>query len=316
MLALCLLDEPPNKGTTLIVAPTEEVAKEWMDKIREFCENSITAFHYSADARKEGPLARLFKAHNFVVVNHATLRADFASLQTAQDPISPNRNRDVIFPLFETRWTRVTIDVGESIRNRETQIFKAMCKLTTKRKWAMVDTHYVNSLEDVGSLLIWIGVEPFAQFSGKWTALVNKIKAEDKEAMSIREEIYKEYILRRTEKTTDLDGLPLLAIDPPIEEEIRVTLTNEDQTLYAQILFESPLRLKPGQPISSDTIDQLMGRKDMRTVLIKLRELCCDRRLLVGIDSRATDNGGKSAKLLAFIKLVNERRRAFPNEKM
>ena len=64
------------------------------------------------------------------------------------------------YPSIQNKeWGRVIIDEGHIIRNRKTKTFKGLCRLKTKHKWLLSGTPIQNSLNDLKSLLTFVGFE-------------------------------------------------------------------------------------------------------------------------------------------------------------
>ena len=65
-------------------------------------------------------------------------------------------------PLVETKWLRICLDEGHIIKNYRAKTAKAVANLDTERKWIISGTPIQNNLNELWSLLAYLGVEPYA----------------------------------------------------------------------------------------------------------------------------------------------------------
>ncbi|KAK8037813.1 hypothetical protein PG991_001159 [Apiospora marii] len=79
-------------------------------------------------------------------------------------------------PLYSHPWLRLALDEGipiaHHIRNRQSQIFQACCEIQSRYRWCLTGTPVQNSLDDYGSLLSFLKVDPFQEKSefDRWIA--------------------------------------------------------------------------------------------------------------------------------------------------
>ena len=109
--------------------------------------------------------------------------------------------------LFGTEWWRVVLDEAHFIKNRLSKTARAAYDLKAGRRWVLTGTPIVNKLEDLFSLVHFLGVEPWGLYS-YWRTFIT-IPFENKEvlrALDVVQTILEPLVLRRTKDMKDSDG--------------------------------------------------------------------------------------------------------------
>ncbi|KAJ0114754.1 hypothetical protein J7T55_004495 [Diaporthe amygdali] len=75
----------------------------------------------------------------------------------------PNKAQETIAGrgIASIEWLRVILDEAHEIRNRSTRRFRATCALKARFRWCLTGTPIFNRVEDLGSLIGFLGVHPF-----------------------------------------------------------------------------------------------------------------------------------------------------------
>ena len=261
---LALIEALP--GTTLVVCPSSLV---WNWK-RE-------AAHFLPDLRVlslDGPdREKRFTeilAHRLVITSYALLRRDI------------ERYKGVTF-------SALVLDEAQHIKNPDSQNARAACALSARSRFILTGTPVENSLRDLWSLFEfllpgYLGTR--RDFKDRYeTPLLNGERGPLWNRLSRR---LRPYLLRRRKQEI------LAELPDKIEQVIEVELSPEQKSAYTQL-----------QLAARDQIDQLRdqasGAARMRvlTALLRLRQACCDLRLL-------GSKSDSSSKLNALLELVEE----------
>ena len=177
-------------------------------------------------------------------------------------------------PLFDTEWYRIVLDEAHYIKEKSTQSAKACYALQGTNRWAVTGTPIVNKLDDLFSLLHFLKIEPWSQYSF-WNAFVTiPFGNKDSSAMEVVQTIMEPLVLRRTKDMKDSQGDFIISLPQKVVMTEYLTLSTKERELYIQMSQYSKRKL-----------DQLKtnGKADYLHVfqlLMRLRQLC-DHPLLV-----------------------------------
>jgi SNF2 family DNA or RNA helicase len=185
----------------------------------------------------------------------------------------------------------VILDEAQHIKNPEAQVSKAAHRLRGRHRFALTGTPVENSPEDLWSILRfalpgYLGSrERFAE------RFVKPLTSSDPPA-AVRERLARRLrpvVLRRLKSEVARD------LPEKIEQVVRCDLTAKQREVYTKLLQESRRSLLEAEG----------GKKRMLalTALLRLRQTCCDLRLL-GMQDLPEEE--VSAKVEAFGELLDE----------
>ena len=262
--------EALGAGTTLVICPSSLVWN-WRREAGHFLPG-LPALVIDGPGRE-----RLFAeipAHRIVVTSYALLRRDI------------ERYRGISF-------AAVILDEAQHIKNPESQNAKAACALTAASRFILTGTPIENSVRDLWSLFEFLlpgYLGNRSDFRDRYeTPLLNGAGGDLWPRLSRR---IGPYLLRRRKRDV-LADLP-----EKIEQVLEVELSEAQRATYARL-----------QEAARAQVDRLhdagqAGAARMRvlTALLRLRQACCDLRLL-GASGADAD---VSAKLGALRELLGE----------
>jgi len=155
---------------TLIIVPSS-VLEQWVTEIYKFLGDTFVTIDYPSKLKKGITLTTYHKA------------ATYPSIQNNE-------------------WGRVILDEGHLIRNRKTKTFKGLCRIKTKHKWILSGTPIQNSLNDLKTLLTFVGFEKVLDLNDEYL-----------------EKVVKTHVMRRTKTGVDIKMPGLKIIKHYIEFE-------------------------------------------------------------------------------------------------
>ncbi len=208
-------------------------------------------------------------AHRLIVTSYALLRRDIEKYKGLN-------------------FSAVILDEAQHIKNPDSQNAKAACLLSARSRFILTGTPIENSLRDLWSLYEFLlpgYLGPRQDFKDRYeTPLINGERGSTWERLQRR---IRPHLLRRLKKNI------LTELPDKIEQVIEVELSEKQKAAYTQL-----------QQTARAEIDQLKdqgGAARMRvlTALLRLRQACCDLRLLGAPE-------GSSAKLDALLELLGE----------
>lgn len=179
--------------------------------------------------------------------------------------------------LFSVKFFRVVLDEGHTIRNRNTKTAKAVFELALSRRWILTGTPVINKLDDLYSLVKFLQLEPWSNFS-YWKTFIS-LPFEQRninQALDVIKSILEPIFLRRTKDMKQEDGSLLVELPPKqiIIKEIK--FNEEEEKLYNWFKEKAASSFNEGLKTG-----QLMKRySQIFTHILRLRQVCCHMDLV------------------------------------
>ncbi|MBS3785932.1 MAG: DEAD/DEAH box helicase, partial [Gammaproteobacteria bacterium] len=202
--------------------------------------------------------------------------------------------------LAQRRWHLVVLDEAQAVKNPRAQAARAVRTLVAQQRLSLTGTPLENHLGELWSQFDFVApglLGNAAAFKRVYRRPIEQGQDEQR-LQSLRERVAP-FILRRTKQA--------IASDLPEKTEMPLyaELMGRQRDLYEQLLAGQQLRVREALAAS--------GRPQSRMVvldaLLKLREVCCDPRLVSG--AQTPELGPlESAKLDMLVELVDELRQA------
>ena len=261
---LALIEALP--GTTLVVCPSSLVWN-WKREAQHFLPDLPVLSLDGTDREKR---FAAIGSHRLIITSYALLRRDIERYKA-------------------TTFAAVVLDEAQHIKNPDSQNARAACALAARSRFILTGTPVENSLRDLWSLFEFLlpGYLGSRQdFRDRYeTPLLNGERGAVWQRLSRRLEPY----LMRRRKQEILTELP-----DKIEQVIEVELSPGQKAAYTQLQQAARAQI-------DELRDQSSGAARMRvlTALLRLRQACCDLRLL-GVQDAS------SSKLNALLELVEE----------
>lgn len=281
--------EPGVLMDTLVVVPTSLVY-QWRDEIKKFSAVPIKVLVYSEDEKVD--MFDDIRSFDVVIVSYNKLSYDF---KTGKSKI------------HGAYWYRVILDECHYIRNRRTQLSKAVCALKGERRWCLSGTPIQNSMDDLFSLVAFMNYAPWSDYHW-WNQNINMGLADPQRkahALSLMNKILKPVMLRRTKQQHQ----HLLGLKTKTVSVEYITLNPEDRERYDSYYLKS-----------KKTFQDLMQQGNLNNcymtiwpMLMKLRQLC-DHFLLAKSQPRALPAESIIASVLQQIEKRLEERRLMQAE--
>ncbi|KAI0190821.1 SNF2 family N-terminal domain-containing protein [Astrocystis sublimbata] len=209
------ISEGNTSNTTLIVLPPPLI-DTWEEQLSHHVElGQLTWRRHHGKSRMTDSLET--RSANIVLTTYHTVSAEWKNGSKSDQSV-----------LFSTQWKRVILDEAHFVRNAGSRMAKAICALSSDRRWAVTGTPIQNKLSDLAALFKFIQVYPYddiKRFDSDITHLWKSNKAE--EAVR-RLKILAQCLLLRRPKTT---------INRPTRTDYRhaVVFSLEERTLYDNV---------------------------------------------------------------------------------
>jgi superfamily II DNA or RNA helicase len=265
---LAFLRAHQGNGPALVVCPTSLVTN-WQNEAQKFTPELKTLVLEGANR------AALFKSidnADIVITSYALLRRDIDDLRKFQ---------------FST----AVLDEAQHIKNPETQNAQSAFALRAKHRFVLTGTPMENSVRDLWSIMNfslpgYLG--PHQDFRERYELPLARGAAPDVQRRFSRR--LQPFLLRRRKRDVAKD------LPEKIEQVVPCDLTSSQRSAYDALLRE----IQSGLGSSGAKTNAGAKRMQMLTGLLRLRQVCCDLRL-VGLEKE-----DPSAKLELLDELVGE----------
>ncbi len=262
----------PNRLPSLIVCPTSLVFN-WVAEAQKFTpELKVIAVQ---GARRAELFADIPKA-DVVVTSYALIRRDAEQYRGLE---------------FET----LVLDEAQHIKNRQTQNAQSVKSVRARRRFVLTGTPMENSVLDLWSIFDFLMpgyLGTAADFKERYEVPIAREKDAGGGARSRLARRIRPFLLRRLKREVAKD------LPEKIEQVSFCDLSPEQQAVYQQLLEASRKEI-------TDAVGQQGLQKSrmlILTALLRLRQVCCDLRLLK-LEGARDDNSGK---LELFNELLQE----------
>lgn len=251
----------PSSHATLVVIPLA-VQRQWVAELKRFAPELSSSVIVYKKAR--GVTVESLSAASVVLVTYGLLRRELSL---------PQQRR----LLLTVKWYRVILDEAHTIRNRETDVAKAVFLLHRRHKFSLCGTPLVNGLSDLASQCEFLGCVP--QNDPKWWTQQAEDTSDDPTvtdsatrtlALADLHSWRETTILRRTKAVALV--LPRLDI-----QLVTVPLSSNEAEQYAEMLCRAKQEFRDLQAkkVGKDILYQFLV-----LLILRLRQLSCDPRLL------------------------------------
>ncbi len=259
-------------GKSLVICPSSLVFN-WEREAHRFAPTLRTLAIQGAE--RQGLFGEPLKTADLVITSYALLRRDL------------DRYR-------ETEFSTVVLDEAQHIKNPDSQNAQSAFSLKARRRLALTGTPVENSLADIWSLMNFL----MPGYLGSRQDFRDRFQRpiESTPGGPIHRRLIKHLepcILRRLKKSV------LTELPDKIEQVAYCELTDSQREVYSNLVKTTRRQVSEW----SGEKDQAKARMLMLTALLRLRQTCCDLRLL---KLEEADPREPSGKLLMLEELLNE----------
>ncbi|GEQ71170.1 hypothetical protein JCM33374_g4851 [Metschnikowia sp. JCM 33374] len=263
--------------STLIVVPMSLLSqwKKEFDRTNNN-ENHRCVVYYGDQVQADLSFSLCDRTENIpivVITTYGTVQNEWARLNKMRD----TSGRLPKIGLFSVEFFRIVLDEGHTIRNRTTKTAKSIHELESRRKWILTGTPVVNRLDDIFSLVKFLKLDPWSNFS-YWKTFVTLPFEQKKfnQTLDVVKSILQPIFLRRTKNMKQKDGTPLVQL-PEKEVVIQELEFSEKEQLFYDF-FKS----KAHQSFTEGmrTGDLLKKYTQILTHILRLRQVCCHSDLI------------------------------------
>ncbi|TWU70867.1 DNA helicase rad5 [Metarhizium rileyi] len=257
--------------TTLVVAPmsllaqwkseAEKASKEGTMKIELYYGNEKTTNLQALCSESNAT-----QAPDLVITSYGVVLSEFSSLATKNGDKSSHNG------LFSLKFFRVILDEAHHIKNRSSKTARACYEMSADHRWVLTGTPIVNKLEDLFSLVRFLGVEPWNNFSFWKTFITVPFEAGDfMRALDVVQTVLEPLVMRRTKDMKTPDGQPLVPLPPKQIDIVDVELSKPERDVYDYIFNKAKRTFS--QNVEAGTV--MKAFTTIFAQILRLRQSCC-----------------------------------------
>ncbi|KAM5444335.1 DNA helicase rad5 [Microsporum ferrugineum] len=255
--------------TTLVVAPTSLLSQWESEALKASKPGTMrTLVYYGTD--KSVNLRSLCSpknsaAPNVIITSYGVVRSEYGQVISNRTNTSDNG-------LFSVEYFRVILDEAHYIKNRASKTAKACYEIKAKHRWVLTGTPIVNRLEDLYSLVRFLKVEPWCNFSFWKTFITVPFESKDfARALSVVQTVLEPLVLRRTKTMKTPEGEALVPLPSRTITVEEVELSEQEREIY-DVIFSRAKRTF-NDNVAAGTL--LKSYTTIFAQILRLRQTCC-----------------------------------------
>ncbi|KAJ5408818.1 DNA repair protein rad5 [Penicillium cosmopolitanum] len=262
----------PAPYTTLVVAPTSLLAQWESEALKASTPGSMRVLMYygtekAASLRDICCEAKHASAPHVIVTSYGVVLSEFRQLGLQSTMAAGAHNG-----LFSVTFFRVILDEAHLIKNRRSKSARACYELKSLHRWVLTGTPIVNRLEDLFSLVRFLKVEPWSNFSF-WKTFIT-VPFESKEyvrALNVVQSVLEPLVLRRTKTMKTPEGEPLVPLPRRVINIEEVELSQQEREIYDCIYTRA--RRTYNENVAAGTL--MSSYSTIFAQILRLRQTCC-----------------------------------------
>jgi DNA repair protein RAD5 len=257
--------------TTLVVAPMSLLAQWQSEAEKASAPGTLKVMvYYGSD--KSANLQQLCCEANAATAPNVIITSYGVVLSEMNQVVANGGNRGSHGGLFSIEYFRIILDEAHFIKNRQSKTAKACYELKAIHRWVLTGTPIVNRLEDLFSLVHFLRVEPWSNFSFWKTFITVPFESKDFiRALDVVQTVLEPLVLRRTKDMKTPDGNALVPLPPRTIEIDHIELSKPERDVYDWIF----LRAKRTFAENAEAGTVLKSYTTIFAQILRLRQSCC-----------------------------------------
>lgn len=261
----------PAPCTTLVVAPMSLLAQWESEAVKASKPGTLkTLVYYGSDKvanlRNLCCEANASSAPNLIITSYGIVLSEFNQVATR------GGDRGAHGGLFSLDYFRVVLDEAHLIKNRQSKTAKACYEISAQHRWVLTGTPIVNRLEDLFSLVRFLRVEPWSNFSFWKTFITVPFESKDFiRALDVVQTVLEPLVLRRTKDMRTPDGQALVPLPPRVMEVEELQLSRQEREVYDYIYTRAKRTFNA--TLEAGTL--LKSYTTIFAQILRLRQSCC-----------------------------------------
>ena len=261
----------PAPATTLVVAPMSLLA-QWASEAEKASKaGSLKTLVYYGSEKSSNLqtlccAANSASAPNVIITSYGVVLSEYNSVASA------GGNRASHGGLFSVEYFRIILDEAHMIKNRQSKTAKACYELSAVHRWCLTGTPIVNRLEDLFSLVRFLRVEPWSNFSFWKTFITTPFEKGDfVRALDVVQTVLEPLVLRRTKDMRTPDGEALVPLPPRTIDIEYIELSQPERDVYNHIYARAKRTFAAN--VEAGTL--MKSYTTIFAQILRLRQTCC-----------------------------------------
>lgn len=257
--------------TTLVIAPMSLLA-QWQSEAEKASKSGTlkTLVYYGAEKninlRNLCCEANSANAPNVIITSYGVVLSEFNQVAAMSG------NRGGHGGLFSLEYFRVILDEAHFVKNRLSKTAKACYELKAIHRWVLTGTPIVNRLEDLFSLVHFLKVEPWSNFSFWKTFITVPFESKDFiRALDVVQTVLEPLVLRRTKDMKTPEGESLVPLPARTISIDKIELSKAEREVYDYIFARAKRTFSAN--VEAGTL--LKSYTTIFAQILRLRQSCC-----------------------------------------
>ncbi|THX08226.1 hypothetical protein D6D18_01875 [Aureobasidium pullulans] len=262
--------------TTLVVAPMSLLA-QWQSEAEKASKPGTlkTLVYYGTEKNVNLKTlcceANASSAPNVIITSYGTVLSEYNQV------VAAGGDRGSSGGLFSIEYFRVILDEAHSIKNRQSKTARACYEIAAEHRWTLTGTPIVNRLEDLFSLVRFLRVEPWSNFSFWKTFITVPFESKDYvRALDVVQTVLEPLVLRRTKDMKTPDGEALVPLPPRTIDIQKIELSKVERDLYDHIFARAKRTFAAN--VEAGTL--MKSYTTIFAQILRLRQSCCHPTLV------------------------------------
>ena len=258
-------------STTLVVAPMSLLAQWESESVKASKPGTMKTMVYygnekAANLQNLCCEANAASAPNLVITSYGVVLSEFNQVAAR------GGGRGSHGGLFSLDFFRVILDEAHFIKNRQSKTAKACYEINAQHRWVLTGTPIVNRLEDLFSLVRFLRVEPWSNFSFWKTFITVPFESKDfLRALDVVQTVLEPLVMRRTKDMKTPEGEALVPLPPRTIEIEELELSKQEREVYDYIFTRAKRTLNA--TMEAGTL--LKSYTTIFAQILRLRQSCC-----------------------------------------
>ncbi|KAF2666961.1 DNA repair protein, RAD5 [Microthyrium microscopicum] len=262
------LNVEPAPSTTLVICPMSLLSQWKSEAEKASSPGTVNVFVYygsekNLDLRTLCCRANSTQIPNIIITSYGTVLSQYQEMASRDGTMKPDS-------LFGLSYYRVVLDEAHMIKNRTSKTAKACYELKAQHRWVLSGTPIVNREQDLFSLVHFLQVAPWSNFSYWRTFITAPFESGDfLRALRVLQTVMEPLILRRTKDMKLPSGEALVPLPTRTIKIDKLELSESERDVY-DFFFH---RAKRTFDANADNL--LKKYTTIFAQILRLRQTCC-----------------------------------------